>query len=95
VHPVELPRPIPNYVLSNCWAWVQYRLGYVPPTAVIKANLTSQGDIGYMTSNGIDHYVVIEEDRGDTLLISETNWGGHKKTTRVISRDSLEGFYAL
>ena len=92
---IEPVRELPYSVLSNCYQYIVWRFGNVPPTAVIKSHLGDTGEIGFMRSNGYDHYVVIEEDRGDTLLISDTNFYGHTKSTRVIKRSALTGFYSL
>lgn len=94
-HPVAPIKELPLSIRSNCYNYVVYRLGNIPPTAVIKANLTTHGQIGYMVSNGIDHYVVVEEDYGDTLLISDTNFGQQQKSTRIILRSAFVGFFQL
>jgi len=95
----NLKKPIvelPYYIRSNCFQYVIHRLGHtVPSTAVIKANLGTTGEIGYMVSNGIDHYVVVERDMGDTLLISDSNFGSDTIKTRIIERRAFIGFYSL
>ena len=90
----EPVRELPQYILQNCFSYVKYRYPNTPPTAVIKANLQATGTIGFMYSNGYEHYVVVEEDYGDTLLISDTNFY-KTKSTRVIKRSAFVGFYSL
>jgi len=48
-----------------------------------------------MVSNGIDHYVIVEKDMGDTLLISDSNFGSDTIKTRIESRQAFVGFYSL
>ena len=79
----------------NCYLYVKYRFGNIPETKVIKANLSDSGEIGYMISNSYEHYVVVEEDYGDTLLISDTNFFGDTLSTRIIKRSDVIGFYKL
>ena len=89
-------KELPYYIRSNCYQWLVYRLGpTVPPTRQILADLGSSGEIGVMVSNGIIHYVVVEIERENEFVISDTNWGSDTKKVRTVARTKFLGFYKL
>ena len=92
------PKPMLSYdILSNCYAYVKSVYPNTPGTVHIQANLSDSGEIGvfYYASSGLWHYVVVESVDGDMITFSETNYQGHKKSTRTMPRASFVGFYDL
>ena len=94
---VTLQPELPYSVLSNCYNYLTYRLGNVPPTKTILNNLTESGNIGvlYYPRQGLYHYVVVESVVGDQVTFTETNFHGHTKSTRVLAASAFLGFYSL
>lgn len=101
-HPVYTPPPPPPpepelsfSILSNCYAYVQYVYPQLPRTEIILKNLGASGEVAvfYYPDSGLYHYAVVESI--DPLVITDTNFSGHKKETRQVSSLRLLGFYDL
>lgn len=63
--------------------------------AVIRANLTDSGEIGYMLYGSVEHYVVVLQDDGVNVLIEESNYIKGKITQRLLPKSAFAGFFSL
>ena len=93
-HPVyTLPPPLPIEVLSNCYAYVKYVYPELPSTATILSNLNqTYGEVAVFYYPDVDlyHYAVVESQY--PLVVTDTNYAGHIKTTRT-DPGRLIGYY--
>lgn len=88
------PEPeLPYEILSNCYAYVQYIYPNLPPTATILSSLNQAGGevaVFYYPDVDLYHYAVVESQ--DPLVVTDTNYDGHIKTTRT-DPGRLIGYY--
>lgn len=90
--------PTSNAILKNCYAYTRLRFPSLPPTKVIQSNIQQEpAEVAVMQYGHLEHYAVVESFSTSTITISETNYGGHFKNIRTISREDihLRGFYKL
>ena len=96
---VTVLKPVPNSILSNCYAYARSRYPGLPGTNHILANLSTSGEIAifYYPDSGLHHYAVVESVSGTSINISETNYGGHFVNYRTVPRSDPHflGFYDL
>lgn len=93
-HPVYTPSPeLPIEILSNCYAYVKYVYPDLPSTATILSNLNqTDGEVAVFYYPDVDlyHYAVVESQ--NPLVVTDTNYAGHTKTTRT-DPGRLIGYY--
>jgi hypothetical protein len=92
---LQVKKLLPFSVLSNCYAYVKHVYPSLPPTKTILANLSSSGEVAifYFPDSNLYHYAVVEIV--NPLVVTDTNYQGHKKTTREDSGERLIGFYKI
>lgn len=95
-HPVK-PKPpeLPYSIRSNCYAYVEYRLGDLPSMADVQATAHPQhGNVAVFNYHGIPHVAVVEEFDATTFSVTESNFKGDFVSHRVVTYTdaSLKGF---
>ena len=62
---------------------------------IIRANLSTEGEIGYLLYGAIEHYVVVIRDDGVNVTFSETHFYGDTYSVRTLPKERFTGFYNL
>ena len=92
---VEPVRELPYSIRSNCWNYVRSVYPQTPSTNTVKANLSTEGEIGYLLYGAIEHYVVVTHDDGVNVTFSETHFYGDTYSVRTLPKSRFSGFFNL